>query len=75
MRDEETRTKEELQKSFNSIFSFLTFTVEGQQDFNTGYLLTLDTQTRVDELGLILFKHFEKPMACNLTLQRGNSVV
>ena len=74
LRDEETRTKEELQKSFDSILSFLNFTTEGQQDFDTGYLPTLDTQTRVDEVGLIRFKHFDKPMASNLTLQRGTSL-
>ena len=73
-RDDEVRTKEELKKSFDSIFSFLRFTTEAQEDFETNYLPTLDTQTHVDENGLILFRHYDKPMASNTTLQRGTAL-
>ena len=74
LRDSETRTKQELQKSFDSIFSFLSFTTEGQQDFEEGYMPTLDTQTKVDTVGLIRFKHYTKPMASNLTLHRDTAL-
>ena len=73
-RNDETRTKEELKKSFESIFPFLGFTTEAQEDFETGYLPTLDTQTHVNEIGLILYKHFDKPMASNTTLQKGTAL-
>ena len=73
-RDDETRTKDELKKSFESIFSFLGFTTEAQDDYDTEYLPTLDTQTHVDVNGLIFYKHYDKPMASNTTLQRGTAL-
>ena len=63
-----------MNKSFNEILQFLKFTTEGQQDFPNNYLPTLDFQTQVGENGLILYKHFDKPMASNLTIQRGTAL-
>ena len=73
-RDDETRTKEELQKSFDSMFSFLSFTTEVQSEFESEYLPMLDTQIKVDENGLMKYKHYTKPMASNLTLQRATAL-
>ena len=73
-RSPERRTKEECQKVFNSILSFLKFTTEGEEDFNNKYLPTLDFQTRVDASGLIVYKFFEKPMASNLCIQNGTAL-
>ena len=73
-RDPETRTKEEMNKSFNEIIHFLKFTTEGQQDFPNNYLPTLDFQTQVGDNGLILYKHFDKPMTSNLCIQNGTAL-
>ena len=73
-RDGETRTREELQKSFDDIFYFLKFTTESEQEFKSGYLPTLDFQTKVLESGLITYRHFDKEVASNLCIQRGTSL-
>ena len=43
-------------------------------DFESGYMPTLDTQTRVDEKKKISFKYFSKPMASNLVIQMGTAL-
>ena len=73
-RDPETRTKEELQKSFDDVFNFLRFTTEGERDFKSGYLPTLDFQTKVLDCGVITYKHFDKEMASNLCIQKGTAL-
>ena len=67
------RTKEEIKKSLNAVTDFIQFTTEGEEDFN-GFLPTLDFQTQVQDTGKILFKFFNKPMANNVTLQRGTGL-
>ena len=47
MKSETNRTGEELKKSMNEIFLFLNFTIELEEDFEDGYLPTLDTKLRV----------------------------
>ena len=46
-RDPQTRTREELQKSFDDVFAFLKLTIESENMFKTGYLSTLDFQTKI----------------------------
>ena len=41
-RDGETRTREELQKSFDEIFFFLTFTTERENGFEKGAICPFD---------------------------------
>ena len=48
------KTCDEFCKTFNSIMDFLEFTSESEVDFETGYLPTLDVQTRVKEDGYVL---------------------
>ena len=69
-----TRTKEEIAKSFNSVFDFLKFTAESAEDFEQQYLPTLDVQLRVREDKRISFRHFYKPMINNLVLQNGTAL-
>ena len=73
-RDPETRTREELQKAFDDVFTFLNFTTESENMFNTGYMPTLDFQTKVMDGGLITYKHYDKEMASNLCIQRGTAL-
>ena len=41
------RTKEEIMKSLNAMTDFIQFTTEGEEDFISGFLPTLDFQTKV----------------------------
>ena len=74
VRDEETRTQEEVCKSLNSLMNFLSFTAETQKDFSNKMLPTLDVQIRVEENGKLFFKHFSKPTNNNITIQRGTAL-
>ena len=61
-------------KHFNAIMDFLEFTTESEMDFDTRFLPTLDTQTRVLEDGFILYKFFSKPMKNNLVIENGSAL-
>ena len=52
------------------VFSFLKFTIELEEDFEEGYLPTLDIQIRVLEDGTTTYKYFEKPTNSNVMIQR-----
>ena len=69
-----TRTLREIEKSLNGVWNFLKFTTEGENDFNTNYLPTLDFQTKVIDNGRITYKYYAKPMSNNLLLQKGTSL-
>ena len=69
-RTPETRTREEINKSFDDVVDCLFFTTETQGDFAENTLPTLDVQTSILESGEINFKHYTKPMASNLLLER-----
>ena len=73
-RSDETRTKEELNKSFNDIFETLKFTTETQEDFSNNMLPTLDFQVSVEAGGKLDFMHFTKPMCNNLVLEVGTAL-
>ena len=68
------RTCDELAKSMNNVFEFLEFTMECEEDFESGWLPTLDMQTKVRDDGVILFKFFRKPMANNIAIQFGSAL-
>ena len=74
LRDPRTRTCEELNKVFDSIFDFLRFTTENELDFTDGYLPTLDVKTKVLDNGKIDYSFFMKPMKNNLVIQRGTAL-
>ena len=54
-KSETKRTGEELKKSMNEIFLFLNFTIELEEDFEDGYLPTLDTKLRVRVNGIVTY--------------------
>ena len=53
------RTRDELNKSFDTVIDCLLFTTESQRDFDSNSLPTLDVQTMTGEDGIIQYKHFE----------------
>ena len=67
-------TCDEFCKTFNSIMDFLDFTAENECDFETGYLPTLDTQTKVLHNGIVRYKFFSKPMKNNLVIENGSAL-
>ena len=67
-------TCEEFCKHFNAVMDFLEFTTESEVDFESGYLPTLDTQTKVLNNGSILYKFFPKPMKNNLVIENGTAL-
>ena len=73
-RDPETRTIQEMGKSLNSVWKFLKFTTEGEQDFSDNYLPTLDFSTQVQQNGYIKYTFFSKPMSSNLLLSFGTAL-
>ena len=73
-RDPVTRTLQELNKSFDSVINFLNFTTESEHEFETGYLPTLDMETKVDDRGMIKYRFFRKPTCNNIVIQNGTSL-
>ena len=73
-RNPQERTCQEIAKSLNDTMSFLTFTAESEDDFNNGFLPTLDAQTKVMDNGEIMFKFFMKPMCNNIMIQYGTAL-
>ena len=71
-RDPVSRTLEELNKSFDSVLSFLSFTTEWEGEFTSGFLPTLDMETKVKQDGKITYRFFRKPTCNNIVLQNGS---
>ena len=74
LRSPEQRTREELGKSMDSVWSFLTFTTEGPEDFSDNKLPTLDFNAWVEPDRRINYINYTKPMANNLVLQKGTAL-
>ena len=74
LRDDLTRTGEELQKSFNSVMDFLKFTTESEADFENHFLPTLDVETQVQDDGKIVYRFYSKPTNNNLVIQKGTAL-
>ena len=68
------RTCDEFCKSFNAVMDFLEFTTESELDFSSGFLPTLDTQTKVEDDGSITYKFFSKPTNSNLVIENGTAL-
>ena len=49
---------------------FLNFTIELEEDFEDGYLPTLETKLRVRVNGIVTYIFYEKPTAANVMVQR-----
>ena len=73
-RDYSQRTIEEIRKSMDAVWEFLTFTTESQNDIQNEYLPTLDFATHVRESGYVTYKFFSKPMNSNILLTIGTAL-
>ena len=67
------RTTRVIHSILNSICSYLTFTTEDHEDFESKKLPTLDCQIWVEN-EKILYDFFEKPQVPNRTLQEGTAL-
>ena len=63
------RTANVLVGMMNSVFSFLNFTVELEEDFTDGKLPSLDIAIWVEAGRRVMYEHFEKTMASNLLVE------
>ena len=70
----ESRTKTILGESMQGIESYLSFTMESGEDFDEGWLPTLDTTLRVEEDNSIMYKYFEKATTTNQTVQKASAM-
>ena len=68
--DLDMHTKSQLKHSFESIFEFLKFTTETQEDYVEKMLPTLDFKTSTKTNGMIEFQYFHKLMENNQVLNR-----
>ena len=63
-------TVEVLKETVKGVAEYLNFTFETGQDFEDGWLPTLDTNLRVTEGNQVEYKYFEKPTTTNTTLRK-----
>ena len=54
----------------NEVETFLKFTTESSEDFEDGWLATLDTSLKVDQYNQVLFRYWEKPTNTNRVVQK-----
>ena len=67
-------TKDIIKESINGIYDFLDFTVETGDEFEDGWLPTLDTSLRVSSKNIIEYKYFEKPTTTNSTIRQASAM-
>ena len=70
----EERTRRNILLSLNTNLDSIRLTVEGESDFKSGMLPTLDFQTKVRDDWEVEFKYYEKPMSSGLVIQRGTAL-
>ena len=63
------RTKLAVHGAMQGLTECLTFTVETEEDFDDGWLPTLDIKLRVDECNQIQYNFYEKPTGSDRCLQ------
>ena len=54
-------TKRILEGTMGGLEEYLTFTMETEEDFQNTWLPTLDTELKVDNQNIIMYRFFEKP--------------
>ena len=52
----------------------MTFTMETQEDFPSGWLATLDTDLMVTENNRVEYNFYEKPMSSNMVVQKSSAM-
>ena len=65
----ETITKRVLAGSIQGVLAFLRFTTEVGEEFEDGWLPTLDVSLKVNEGGKVMWKFYEKPTTSETTVQ------
>ena len=70
----ELRTKELIKNTLSGLESFLEFTVESGEEFDNGWLPTLDTSLKVGERNQILYRFFEKETSSSRTVQKRSAM-
>ena len=73
-RSSEVRTREELGKSMDSIWKFVSFTTEGSKDYCDMKLLTLDFNAWIADDWTINYINYTKPMANNVVLHKDTAL-
>ena len=68
------RTKRVLHGSMRDIEEFLNFTMETGEDFDSGWLATLDTDLQVNSGNRVEYKFYQKPMASNVGVQKQSAM-
>ena len=61
-------TKRILEGTMGGLEEYLTFTMETEEDFQNTWLPTLDTELKVDNQNIIMYRFFEKPTNPNTVL-------
>ena len=73
-RSPEVRTREELGKSMDSIWKFVSFTTEGTEDYCDMKLPTLDFNAWIEDDWTINYINYTKPMANNVVLHKDTAL-
>jgi hypothetical protein len=60
--------------TMQNIVHFLVFTIETGEDFEDGWLPTLDTSLKVDAKNIIHYRFYEKPTASKVCLQESTAL-
>jgi hypothetical protein len=61
-------TKRILEGTMGGLEEYLTFTMETEEDFQNNWLATLDTELKVNENNIIMYRFYEKPTNPNTVL-------
>ena len=70
----EQRTKNILMETMKGVEKYLSFTVESGEDFEGGWLPTLDTNLKVGSDNQIQFKFYEKSTCSKKTVQKDSAM-
>ena len=68
------RTMNILHGTMMGLENFLNFTMETHENFDSGWLPTLDTDIRVTEQNIVDYNFYEKPMASNMCIQKKSAM-
>ena len=67
-------TRRVLAGTMGEVLPFLRFTTEVPEDFEGGWLPTLDTQIMVTEDNIVRYKYYQKPTTSQVTVQRRSAM-
>ena len=70
----ELRTKNILMETMKGVETYLNFTVESGEDFEGGWLPTLDTNLKVDNTNQVQIKFYEKDTCSKKTVQMDSAM-